>query len=194
MREFNMLGEVDKMAAWSTAMNARLRDPLKLYEQKALAYDSEEGWSNFKTCLEGKRKKRLSRRRGLLSWIFEKDIQTAEEEISVDGDIVLMRSKGRSLLDAGSGDNSKYLLSWDSDEAATASPHQNKNLEAMTEDTWNCPPNQHRVTSDPLSASKLCPHRQKSLPPLFECPFRKSNLTIPGDERVASFSYLPNTF
>ena len=59
--EYNMLGEVDKMAAWSTAMNARSSDPLKLYEQKALAYDSEEGWENFKTCLGGKRKKRLSR-------------------------------------------------------------------------------------------------------------------------------------
>ena len=72
MREYNMLGEVDKMAAWSTAMNARLRDPLKLYEQKALAYDSEEGWENFKTCLGGKRKKRLSRRRGIVKLDFRK--------------------------------------------------------------------------------------------------------------------------
>ena len=140
MREYNMLGEVDKMAAWSTAMNARLRDPLKLYEQKALAYDSEEGWENFKTCLGGKRKKRLSRRRGLLSWIFEKDIQTAEEEISVDGDIVLMRSKGRSLLDAGSGDNSNSINMNKDGEDGTASTYEERNLDAMEEDTWDSNP------------------------------------------------------
>ena len=69
MFEFNMLGEVDKMAAWSTAMNARFGSSQK----KALAYDSEDGFENFRNCLEleGRRKKRLSRRRGLLSWIFE---------------------------------------------------------------------------------------------------------------------------
>ena len=141
MREYNMLGEVDKMAAWSTAMNARLRDPLKLYEQKALAYDSEEGWENFKTCLGGKRKKRLSLARGLLSWIFEKDIQTAEEEISVDGDIVLMRSKGRSLLDAGSGDNSNSINMNKDGEDGTASTYEERNLDAMEEDTWDSNPN-----------------------------------------------------
>ncbi|CAL6338182.1 unnamed protein product [Bathycoccus prasinos] len=70
MVEFNMLGEVDKMAAWSTAMNARLRDPLKLLEQKALAYDSADGFENFRNCLELEGRKEVS----LSSpWVIELD-------------------------------------------------------------------------------------------------------------------------
>ena len=77
---------------------------------------------------------------GLLSWIFEKDIQTAEEEISVDGDIVLMRSKGRSLLDAGSGDNSNSINMNKDGEDGTASTYEERNLDAMEEDTWDSNP------------------------------------------------------
>ena len=138
MFEFNMLGEVDKMAAWSTAMNARLRDPLKLLEQKALAYDSEDGFENFRNCLEleGRRKKRLSRRRGLLSWIFENDAPAAEEDSSINADVVLMSSTGRSLLDAHSGDTLN-LADTDSDEDAAISAYGKLNLLAMEEDTWD---------------------------------------------------------
>ena len=77
----------------------------------------------------------------MLSWIFEKDIQTAEEEISVDGDIVLMRSKGRSLLDAGSGDNSNSINMNKDGEDGTASTYEERNLDAMEEDTWDSNPN-----------------------------------------------------
>ena len=49
-------------------------------EQKALAYDSEDGFENFRNCLEleGRRKKRLSRR-WVIELVFENDAPAAEK-------------------------------------------------------------------------------------------------------------------